>query len=154
MGNAYFMVVLGILLAKGVGFYRDMVFAEMFGTASVGGDIYFQVFGLVNLIFTGIGVALSTLVIKNINQTRNIGHEKAYAASFLKKSIMCLIPAAAAVALLARPIVGIILPELGGADLKLAIKMMYLMTPSLVFVVVAVVGIKVAIEEWKNPKKE
>jgi len=62
-GNAYIMVVLGILLAKGLGFYRDMVFAGVFGTGT-GADIYFQVFGLVNLIFTGIGVALSTLVKK------------------------------------------------------------------------------------------
>ena len=27
MGNSYFLVILGILLAKGLGFYRDMVFA-------------------------------------------------------------------------------------------------------------------------------
>ena len=67
MGSAYIMVVLGILLAKCIGFYRDMVFAGVFGT-SVESDIYFQGFGLVNLIFTGIGVALSTLVIKNINK--------------------------------------------------------------------------------------
>ena len=57
---AYIMVVLGILLAKGIGFFRDIVFASVFG-ASVYTDIYFQVFGLVNLIFTGIGVALSTI---------------------------------------------------------------------------------------------
>ena len=66
-GNAYIMVVLGIIIAKGLGFYRDMVFAGVFGTG-VMADIYFQVFGLVNLIFTGIGMALSTLVIKNLNK--------------------------------------------------------------------------------------
>ena len=81
MGNAYIMVVFGILLAKGLGFYRDMVFAKVFGTG-VMADIYFQVFGLVNLIFTGVGVALSTLVIKNMNKVENAGREKAYAAYF------------------------------------------------------------------------
>ena len=67
-GLAYVMVVLGILLAKGIGFLRDIVFASVFG-ASVYTDMYFQIFGLVNLIFTGVGVALSTLVIKNLNKS-------------------------------------------------------------------------------------
>lgn len=89
IGSAYIAVVLGIILAKGIGFYRDMLFAGVFGTG-VESDIYFQIFGLVNLIFTGIGVALQTLVIKNLNKSENIGKEKAYAASFLRKSALCL----------------------------------------------------------------
>lgn len=136
MGNAYFMVVLGIILAKGVGFYRDMVFAGMFGTSEVGGDIYFQVFGLVNLIFTGIGVALSTLVIKNINKTENHGREREYASRFLQKSMLWLLGAMAVVALLAKPIVSVILPGISGGDLELAIHMMYVMIPSMSFVIV------------------
>ncbi len=136
IGSAYIMVVLGILLAKGIGFYRDMLFAGVFGT-SVESDIYFQVFGLVNLIFTGIGVALSTLVIKNLNKAENIGNEKSYAASFIRKSTLALTAVAVVLAFLAKPIVKLILPELAGADLELAIKMMYIMLPSLVFVVIA-----------------
>ena len=136
IGSAYIMVVLGILLAKGVGFYRDMVFAGAFGTA-VESDIYFQVFGLVNLIFTGIGVALSTLVIKNLNKSENVGREKEYAASFIRKSVLFLALAALVLGLLAKPIVGVILPEISGADFALAVNMMYIMLPSLVFVVLA-----------------
>lgn len=136
MGNAYIMVVLGILIAKGVGFYRDMVFAGVFGTGSMS-DIYFQVFGLVNLIFTGIGVALSTLVIKNINKSHNLGHEKAYAAWFLRKSMLYLLIAAAVMAIFADKIVALILPDISGADFALATKMMYVMIPSLIFVVIA-----------------
>lgn len=136
MGSAYVMVVLGILLAKCIGFYRDMVFAGVFGT-SVESDIYFQVFGLVNLIFTGIGVALSTLVIKNINKAENIGNEKTYAAQFLQKSLLYLLPAAVLMAIFAKNIVSIILPNLSGDNLLLAIRMMYTMIPSLVFVVIA-----------------
>lgn len=136
MGSAYIMVVLGILLAKCIGFYRDMVFAGVFGT-SIESDIYFQVFGLVNLIFTGIGVALSTLVIKNINKTENVGQEKAYAAQFLRRSLLYLIPAAILMAVFAKNIVGIILPNLSGSDLDLAVRMMYTMIPSLIFVVIA-----------------
>lgn len=135
-GNAYIMVVLGIILAKGLGFYRDMVFAGTFGTEAVA-DIYFQIFGLVNLIFTGVGVALSTLVIKNMNQPKNLGKEKEYAASFLRKSVMYLVIAAALVAAFAKQIIGIILPDISGSDISLALKLMYIMIPSLIFVVVA-----------------
>ncbi len=130
------MVVAGIILAKGLGFFRDMAFAGTFGTG-IEADIYSQVFGLVNLIFTGIGVALSTLVIKNLNKEENKGNEKAYAASFLRKSIFWLFIAAVFCTLLAKPIVALILPGLTGEDFNLALKMMYIMAPSLIFVVVA-----------------
>lgn len=136
IGSAYIMVVIGILLAKGLGFYRDMVFAGVFGT-SIESDIYFQVFGLVNLIFTGIGVALSTLVIKNLNKAENAGSERSYAALFLRKSTVYLTIAAGLMALFAKPIVHVILPEISGEYFDLAVKMMYIMAPSLVFVVIA-----------------
>ncbi len=136
MGNSYFLVVLGIVLAKGLGFYRDMVFAGTFGTG-VMADIYFQVYGLVNLIFTGIGVALSTLIIKNLNKAENVGQEKAYAARFLQKSAGFLVLAAGLMAIFARQIVGIILPEISGEALSVAVKLTYIMLPSLVFVVIA-----------------
>lgn len=136
IGNAYIMVVLGILAAKGIGFYRDMVFAGTFGTA-LEADIYFQVFGLVNLIFTGIGVALSTLVIKNINQPRNFGKEKQYASKFIKKAFVYLLIVVSLMALFAKPIINIILPDLEGADFSLALKLMYIMLPSLICVVIA-----------------
>ena len=136
LGKSYILVVVGILLAKGLGFFRDMAFAGVFGTG-MEADIYSQVYGLVNLIFTGIGVALSTLVIKNLNKQEQGGKETAYAASFLRRSILWLSIAALCVALLAKPIVNIILPGIEGADFDLAVKMMYLMAPSLIFVVVA-----------------
>ncbi|MDP4133752.1 MAG: lipid II flippase MurJ [Bacillota bacterium] len=136
IGSAYIMVVVGILLAKGVGFYRDMVFAGVFGTGAES-DIYFQVFGLVNLIFTGIGVALSTLVIKNLNKAENAGRDKIYAASFLRKSILYLIGSAVVLVILAKPIVTLILPEVKGESFDLAVRLMYIMSPSLIFVVVA-----------------
>ncbi len=136
IGSAYVMVVLGILIAKGLGFYRDMVFASVFGTG-IEADIYFQVFGLVNLIFTGVGVALSTLVIKNLNKAENAGAEKIYAAAFLRKAAAWLTAVAVLLALSARPLVRLILPEISGSDFLLAVKMVYIMAPSLVFVVIA-----------------
>jgi len=138
LSSAYIMVVAGILLAKGLGFYRDMVFAKTFGTG-VEADIYFQIFGLVNLIFTGIGVALSTLVIKNINKSENLGKERAYVADFLRKTVLSLVVVCSLMALFAPTIVNIVLPEISGANLNLAVKLTYVMIPSLMFVVVAYV---------------
>ncbi len=136
LGASYIMVVAGIILAKGLGFFRDMVFAGAFGTG-IHADIYSQVFGLVNLIFTGIGVALSTLVIKNLNKAENKDRERSYAASFLRKSIFWLFIASLMVVILAKPLVSLVLPNLSGEDFSLAVKMMYIMAPSLIFVVVA-----------------
>ena len=137
MGNAYFLVVFGIILAKGIGFFREIFFSGAFGTG-VEADIYFQVFNLVNLVFAGIGVALSTLVIKNMNKAENQGHEKAYAASFIRKSFIAFTAVAALFAVFARPIVTkLLLPGLSAEYTDLAVKLMYIMCPSLVFVVIA-----------------
>lgn len=136
MGNAYIMVVLGIVFAKGLGFFRDIIFAQFFGTGTMA-DIYFQVFGLVTLIFTGIGVALSTLVIKNINKPENSGQEKAYVSYFIKKSFGWLVIASVLMALFSKPIINIILPNLNPEHFAIATELFYIMIPSLIFVVIA-----------------
>ncbi len=135
---AYIMVVLGIFLAKGIGFVRDIVFASVFG-ASVYTDIYFQIFGLVNLIFTGIGVALSTLVIKNLNKAENDTEEKkrAYVSSFMGKTTLITLMATAVLYIFSAPVVRLLLPGVEGADFSLAVKLMYIMLPSLWFVLIA-----------------
>ena len=51
MSFAYFTVVFGILMAKAAGFIRDIIFAKAFGTTAES-DIYFQIYGVVNLVFT------------------------------------------------------------------------------------------------------
>ncbi len=137
-GMAYVMVVLGILLAKGLGFLRDIFFASVFG-ASVYTDMYFQIFGLVNLIFTGIGVALSTLVIKNLNKAEHSGEEenRGYVSHFIRKTTLVCVIAAICMAILARPIVSLLLPGLDGENIALAVKLMYVMLPSFVFVIIA-----------------
>ena len=137
-GLAYVMVVLGILVAKGLGFFRDIVFASVFG-ASVYTDMYFQIFGLVNLIFTGIGVALSTLVIKNLNKAEHSAEisKHGYVSDFIRKTTLVSVIAAVCMAILAKPIVGILLPGLDGENMALAVKLMYIMLPSFVFVIIA-----------------
>lgn len=137
MGNAYIMVVLGIVLAKGIGFFREIAFSGVFGTTGYA-DIYFQVFNIVNLIFAGVGVALSTLVIKNMNKPENAGNEKAYVASFIRKSFVAFSAVAALFAIFAKPIIKyILLPGISPENVDLAVKQMHIMAPSIVFVVVA-----------------
>ena len=136
MGSSYILVVLGIILAKGIGFFRNIAFSGIF-EQSVEADIYFQVFNIVNLIFAGIGVALSTLVIKNMNKAENQGNEKAYVSAFLRKSFLLMTAVAACIALLAKPLIKfLLLPDLAPEHLGLAVKLMHIMCPSLVFIVI------------------
>ena len=136
--KAYILVVLGIFLAKGLGFVRDIIFASVFG-GSVYTDIYFQIFGLVNLIFTGVGVALSTLVIKNLNKEENSDEEKKrkYVSSFIGKTTLYTLIITALAYLCAKPVVHILLPGLESEYYPLAIKLMYIMLPSLWCVLIA-----------------
>lgn len=137
-GLTYVIVVAGILLAKGIGFLRDIVFASVFG-ASTYTDMYFQIFGLVNLIFTGVGVALSTLVIKNLNKAENSTEEKkrAYVSRFIGKTTLFTLLVTALMYLAAKPIVSVLLPGLDDGAIATALMLMYIMLPSLLFVLVA-----------------
>ncbi len=137
-GLTYIWVVLGILIAKGVGFFRDIVFASAFG-ASTKTDMYFQIFGLVNLIFTGIGVALSTLVIKNLNKPHFESEEsrRAYVSSFIGKTTLITILVTALLYAFSKPLVRVLLPGLNVVDTALAVKLMHIMLPSLLFVLIA-----------------
>lgn len=137
-GAAYIMVILGIFLAKGLGFLRDIIFASAFG-ATAYTDIYFQIFGLVNLVFTGVGVALSTLVIKNMNKSENSsdGANREYVSYFIVKTSSFIILATAIMYAFAKPIVRILLPGLDEGLMGVAMKLMYIMLPSFLFVVVA-----------------
>ena len=138
MGKTYLLVVFGILLAKGLGFFRDIVFASVFG-ANAYTDMYFQIFGLVNLVFTGIGVALSTLVIKNINKIKDSGHraKKEYVSYFITKTFVISALVMFVLYAVSGHIVRILLPGLDIALYKTASTLMHIMLPSLVFVLVA-----------------
>lgn len=138
MANAYILVVMGILLAKVAGFLRDAVFASVFGTG-VESDIYFQIFGIASLVFTAVGSALSTLIIKNINKSevsQNNGQEK-YAAHFMRRISLMILAITALLYVFAKPIVRILLPNLTGADFDLAVRIMYIMLPSFLFICIA-----------------
>lgn len=136
--KSYIFVVLGIVLAKVVGFSRDIFFASFYGTG-ITADIYFQVFGIVTLIFTGVGVALQTQVIMNLNKEENNTPEKkkAYVSAFLKKCIFYLLLVTAVLYLGAKPLTRMLLPNLTDTDFALALRLTYIMLPSFLFVAVA-----------------
>lgn len=138
MANAYILVVMGILCAKVAGFLRDAVFASSFGTG-VESDIYFQVFGIASLIFTAVGSALSTLIIKNINKpeySQGDGQKK-YAAHFMRHISLLIMGVTVVLYILAKPIVRLLLPGLEGADFNMAVRIMYIMLPSFLFICIA-----------------
>ncbi len=137
-GGAYIMVVLGILAAKGIGFVRDIIFASVFG-ATVYTDMYFQIFGLVNLIFTGIGVALSTLVIKNLNKPSFETEEKKklYVSRFITKTVFAVLCASVLLFAFSKPAVKLLLPGLETEEVALAVRLMHIMLPSFLFVIIA-----------------
>ena len=137
-GLTYIVVVLGILIAKGMGFFRDIIFASVFG-AGTDTDIYFQIFGLVNLIFTGVGVALSTLVIKNLNKQAVSDEQlkRIYVSHFIGKTTLVTLFVTALMYIGAKPLTKVLLPGLDGQEMVRAVKLMYIMLPSLWCVLVA-----------------
>lgn len=135
---AYILVAAGILAAKCFGFLRDAVFASVFGASELT-DIYFQVFSIASLVFTGIGGTLSTLIIKNLNKPENAGEEnqRKYVSRFITKTSLIIIVITAVLYLFSENIVSLILPGLKDELVNTAVRIMYIMLPSCLFVTVA-----------------
>lgn len=137
-GISYIMVVIGILTAKCLGFLREIVFASVFG-ASEYTDIYFQIFSIASLVFTGVGTALATLVIKNLNKSENSTPEmkRGYVAYFIRKTSIIVIAITAALYVSAPLCIKILLPGLNKNLYDTALKVMYIMLPSALFIIAA-----------------
>jgi len=115
-GSTYLIVVFGILVAKALGFGRNIIFASAFGASELT-DIYFQVFGIATFVYTGIGTALATLVIKNLNKAENKSSsaQKQYVSYFIGKISLIILAATAVMYVFAEPIVRMLLPGLDPA---------------------------------------
>lgn len=137
-GSTYLIVVFGILVAKTLGFGRNIIFASAFGASELT-DIYFQVFGIATNLFTGIGTALSTLVIKNMNKEENQNPiaQRQYVSRYIQRISLAVLAVTAILYLLAEPIVRLLLPGLDSRYYTDAKQMMYIMLPSALFVIVA-----------------
>lgn len=138
LANAYILVVMGILCAKVAGFLRDAVFASYFGTG-IESDIYFQIFSIASLVFTAVGSALSTLIIKNINKPENShnGEQENFAAHFMRRISLMIVLITAVLYAFAKPLVKLLLPNLAGESFNLAVRIMYIMLPSFLFICIA-----------------
>ncbi len=134
--GAYILVVAGIFLAKCMGFLRDIIFASSFG-ASEYTDIYFQVFGIASLVFTGIGGALSTLVIKNLNKGHFLDKEKEknYVASFILRSCFATVICTGVLNIFSGLVIDLILPGLSSNMHSEAVTILRIMLPSCIFVI-------------------
>lgn len=136
--RSYIVVVLGIILAKVVGFSRDIFFANFYGTGVLA-DIYFQIFGIVTLVFTGVGVALQTRVIMNLNKADNNTDEKksSYVSSFICRTAFYLFLVTIVLYVGAKPLTHLLLPNISGENFSLALRLTRIMLPSLMFVCIA-----------------
>ena len=126
------------MLAKGLGFVRNIIFASEFGASELT-DIYSQVFGIATFLFTCIGTALGTLVIKNLNKPENAlpSAQKQYVSRFIQRISLVVIAATAFMYVGSDLIIKFLLPELDAQFLTDARQMMYIMLPSGLFVIIA-----------------
>lgn len=132
---SYLVMVIGILSAKLLGFVRELVVANKFGTSQLT-DIYFQVFSVANVVFTSLGVALSTFLVKSINIYRaDSKNEKEFIASFYKKAIKWSFAGIGIFCLLGYPITKMLLQGLSKENFYIALKLYYIMIPSFLFIV-------------------
>ena len=135
-GIAYIITVFGIFLSKLLGFGRNIVFASAFGGTEET-DIYFQVFSIATFLFSGIGAALSTLVIKNLNKPENQlpDAQKSFVSRFICRIGLLILALTAVMYLGSDILVKILLPGIENFDA--ARKMMYIMLPSGLFNIIA-----------------
>ncbi len=133
---SYILMVAGILLAKAMGFLREMFLGNNFGTG-ITMDIYAQVFSVASVIFTALGVALSTFVIKSINNKLldNKKEEREFVGFFFKRALVFSLIGTGALYLLSYPITKLLLPGLVGEDFNTALRLFWIMLPSLSFIV-------------------
>lgn len=133
---SYILMVVGILLAKGMGFVRELLLGNNFGTGLTM-DIYAQTFSVASVIFTAIGVALSTFVIKSINNKmiQDEAEEREFVGFFFKYALICSVAVTIILYALSNPITKLLLPGLEVADFNIALRLFWIMLPSLTFIV-------------------
>lgn len=133
---SYILMVAGILIAKAMGYVRDMFLGNNFGTG-ITMDIYTQVFSVASVIFTAVGVALSTFVIKSINNRliENEAEEREFVGYFFKRALMISVIGTIGLFMLSFPVTKLLLPGLSDHDFFVALRLFWIMLPSLCFIV-------------------
>lgn len=129
-------MVVGILLAKAMGFVRELFLGNNFGTGLTM-DIYAQTFSVASVIFTAVGVALSTFVIKSINNKmiQNETEEREFVGFFFKYALLFSLGITVLLYLLSYILTKLLLPGLSENDFPIALRLFWIMLPSLTFIV-------------------
>lgn len=133
---SYILMVVGILLAKAMGFVRELFLGNNFGTGLTM-DIYAQIFSVASVIFTAFGVALSTFVIKSINNKmiQDETEEQEFVGFFFKYALLFSLAFTIGLYALSYPLTKLLLPGLSPSDFSVALKLFWIMLPSLTFIV-------------------
>ncbi len=128
-----------ILASKALGFVRDMVIAASIGTSRLA-DVYTQVFGISSLLFTSIGMAISSVNIPNLTHySLNESAEKRreYAAGLFAQ-ITLLAALVSVLGILFAPVAAkLILPGLDSGTAGVAASLTRIMFPTLIFICLA-----------------
>ena len=135
-GRNFIWVSLAIFFSKLLGFSREIVIAATLGTTKIA-DAFHAIFGLPNLLFTGIGNALMAVNIPDLTKLlrENKAEErKAYVANFMTQiSLFCGLLSILGV-VLAPWITRFIAPGLETQAMDIAIMLCRIMIPCLLFV--------------------
>lgn len=136
-GKNFFGVSVTIMFSKLLGFLRDILVAASIGTSKLA-DIYSQVFGVPSLLFTSIGMALSTVNIPNL--THYLANEseekrKKYVSALFTHIFLAGSAVSVCGILLAPPVAKVILPGLDdNAASAIAVTLTRIMFPTLLFI--------------------
>lgn len=138
-GKNFFGVSVTILFSKLLGFLRDVLVAASFGTSMLA-DIYTQVFGVASLLFTSIGMALSTVNIPNLTHyfaNESEEKRKKYVAALFTHIFLAGTAISVCGIVLAPLAAKVILPGLDSAAAGIAVTLTRIMFPTLLFISLA-----------------
>ena len=135
-GKTFIGVSAVIFMAKILGFVREIVFASIFGTNIIT-DIFQTIFSLPNLLFSGIGTALSAINIPNLTyyithssrEERNRYISRLYAQVTLWGMIITLLGI-----IIAPTLARVLAPGIEGEAVKIAVLLTRIMLPTFLFV--------------------
>jgi putative peptidoglycan lipid II flippase len=135
-GRNFLWVSIAIFFSKVLGFFREIVIASVLGTDRIA-DMFGVIFGLPNLLFTGIGNALSAVNIPDLTKflrEDDTSGRKAYVTNlFTQLTLFCGLLSLAGV-VLAPFVVRMYAPDLEPRVMGIAITLSMIMIPCLLFV--------------------
>ncbi|MCX7710270.1 MAG: murein biosynthesis integral membrane protein MurJ [Clostridia bacterium] len=138
-GKNFIGVSMMILISKALGFVRDIWFARNIGTTLLA-DIYTQVFGLASLLFTSVGMAISSANIPNLTHyltNENKEERNKYVSGLLTQISLTATVVSLLGIIFAPKIAKVILPGLDEEASIIAVTLTRIMLPTLLFISLA-----------------